>query len=80
MAELLPDRLGVSAGPSLEVDEERQGKNLNVARLRTSWNGSSATAYIWPCLPKKHQTGFKICWGTKALYRKLEWSTREMGG
>lgn len=26
MAELLPDRLGVSAGPSLEVDEERQGK------------------------------------------------------
>ena len=31
-------------------------------------------------LTKKHQNAVKICWGTKPIYLKLEWSTQETGG
>ena len=59
MAELLPDRLGVSAVP---IFRRRQGEEAGAKILE--W--VSASAYTCPCSPKKHQTGYKICWGTKA--------------
>ena len=60
MAKLLPDRLGINAGPSLKRGKKDKRPELN--KFPAFWNGSSALVSTWLYMRKRIQTISKICY------------------
>ena len=62
MSELLPDRLGVNAGPPPKGDkDEKQGQKFKCHQVNNILEWVQCYSLYMAMLTKKHKSTFKIC-------------------